>query len=58
MTKSQILAGVIREIIPRIQAEVDLLKARGNESASITRITQDLDLMLAICGGIDNGSFD
>ena len=44
----------MRNIIPRIEAEVDTLKAKGNESASIVRIKQDLDLMQVICGGISD----
>jgi hypothetical protein len=58
MTKAQQLSMVIRNIIPRIQADVDALKAKGNESAMIDRIKADIDLIQVICGGISNDSID
>jgi hypothetical protein len=54
MTKCQQLSLVMRNIIPRIEADVDALKAKGNESAMIDRIKADLDLMQVICGGISD----
>ena len=58
MTKAQQLALVVLNIIPRIQADVDALKSKGNESAMIDRIYKDLDLMQVICGGVANDSID
>jgi len=58
MTKAQQLALVVLNIIPRIQADVDALKSKGNESAMIDRICKDLDLMQVICGGVANDSID
>ena len=58
MTKAQQLSMVVKNIIPRIQSNVDSLKAKGNESAAIDRINLDLDLMHAICGGVADDSTD
>jgi hypothetical protein len=58
MTKAQQLALVVLNIIPRIQADVDALKSKGNESAMIDRIYKDLDLMQVICGGVANDQID
>lgn len=58
MTKAQQLAMVVSDILPRIQSEVDSLKAKGNESASIERITRDIDLLQVICGNVKHDSID
>ena len=58
MTKAQQLAMVVSNIIPRIQGEMEMLKTKGNESAMIDRADKDLDLILVICGGVKDDSFD
>ena len=58
MTKAQQLAMVVSNIIPRIQGEMEMLKTKANESAMIDRADKDLDLILVICGGVKDDSFD
>ena len=58
MTKAQQLALTVTNIIPRIQADLDLLKSKGNESAMIDRINVNLELLSAICGGVKHDTVD
>jgi len=58
MTKAQQLALTVTNIIPRIHADLDLLKSKGNESAMIDRINVNLELLSAICGGVKHDTVD